>query len=36
MGGNHAKIDQWRMEQSLEITKQRRPDLLQDDLPHSS
>ena len=26
--GDHAKIDAWRREQSLEITKNRRPDLL--------
>jgi tRNA (guanine37-N1)-methyltransferase len=31
MSGNHAKIDQWRMEQSLQRTKERRPDLLDDD-----
>jgi tRNA (guanine37-N1)-methyltransferase len=30
MSGNHAKIDQWRMEQSIERTKERRPDLLDD------
>jgi len=28
MSGNHAKIDQWRMEQSLRITRERRPGLL--------
>ncbi len=28
MGGNHAKIDAWREEQSLIRTKERRPDLL--------
>lgn len=28
--GNHAKIDQWRLEQSLNLTKERRPDLLKD------
>ncbi len=28
MSGNHAKIDEWRYEQSLERTKERRPDLL--------
>ena len=27
--GNHAKIDQWRMEQSLKRTFERRPDLLE-------
>lgn len=26
--GNHAKIDEWREEQSLALTKARRPDLL--------
>jgi len=26
--GNHAKIEKWREEQSLEITKTVRPDLL--------
>lgn len=30
MGGNHAKIEEWRYEQALERTKQRRPDLLED------
>ena len=29
MGGNHAKIDAWREEQSLIRTKERRPDLLE-------
>ena len=28
LSGNHAKIDQWRMEQSLTRTLERRPDLL--------
>lgn len=27
--GNHAKIDKWRHEQALKLTKERRPDLLQ-------
>lgn len=27
--GNHAEIDRWRREQSLEITQKRRPDLRQ-------
>ena len=31
MSGNHAKIDQWRMEQSIERTKEKRPGLLQDE-----
>lgn len=26
--GNHAEIDKWRREKSLEITKKKRPDLL--------
>lgn len=29
LSGNHAKIEQWRMEQSLKRTFQRRPDLLE-------
>lgn len=28
LSGNHAKIDEWRREQSKKITAQRRPDLL--------
>ncbi len=28
--GNHARIDKWRREKALEITKKQRPDLLQD------
>lgn len=27
MSGDHAKVDAWRLEQSIERTKQRRPDL---------
>ena len=30
VSGNHAKINQWRIEQSLEITKKNRPDLLEE------
>ena len=30
MSGNHAKIEQWRMEQSLQRTKKRRPDILEE------
>ena len=29
LSGNHAKIDQWREEQSLKRTFERRPDLLE-------
>ncbi|MBO2534546.1 tRNA (guanosine(37)-N1)-methyltransferase TrmD [Rummeliibacillus suwonensis] len=29
LSGNHAKIEQWRMEQSLKRTFERRPDLLE-------
>ena len=29
MGGNHRKIDEWRHEQSLHRTRERRPDLLE-------
>ncbi len=28
VSGNHAEVEKWRYEKSLEITKQRRPDLL--------
>ena len=28
--GDHAKVDAWRHEQSLALTRQRRPDLLED------
>jgi len=31
LGGNHALQEQWRREQMLERTKQKRPDLLNDD-----
>ena len=30
LSGNHAKIRQWRHQQSLERTRQRRPDLLEE------
>ncbi len=30
MSGNHAKIEEWRYEQALQRTKDRRPDLLAD------
>ena len=28
ISGNHAEIDKWRAQKSLEVTKQKRPDLL--------
>ena len=28
LNGNHAEINKWRKEQSLKITKERRPDIL--------
>ena len=28
LSGNHAEIEKWRQEESLKITKERRPDLL--------
>lgn len=31
MSGDHKKIDQWRFEQALKRTKERRPDLLDED-----
>jgi tRNA (guanine37-N1)-methyltransferase len=36
VGGNHAKIASWRAEQSLERTKERRPDLIADAQRRSS
>ena len=30
LSGNHKKIDEWRMQQALKLTKKRRPDLLKD------
>jgi len=29
--GNHAAVEKWRVEQALELTKARRPDLLEDE-----
>ena len=31
MGGNHKLIEEWRHEQSIKRTKERRPDLLKDE-----
>ena len=31
LSGNHAKIEQWRYEQALQRTQQRRPDLLKNE-----
>ena len=28
LSGDHAKIDRWRLERAIEITRERRPDLL--------
>lgn len=30
LGGNHAKIAQWRLEQAIERTRSRRPEMLND------
>jgi len=30
ISGHQAKIDQWRLDQALERTRKRRPDLLDD------
>ena len=27
LSGNHAEVDKWRLEQSIKITKERRPDM---------
>lgn len=29
LDGDHGKVDKWRKDQSLEITRQRRPDLFE-------
>lgn len=29
LSGNHAEVDKWRKQKSLEITKEKRPDLLE-------
>ena len=29
VSGNHGLVDKWRYEEALEITKERRPDLLE-------
>ena len=31
LSGNHGKIDEWRYEKKVEITKQKRPDLIKED-----
>jgi tRNA (guanine37-N1)-methyltransferase len=31
VSGDHAKVDQWRREQAIERTRQRRPDLLKEE-----
>ena len=28
VSGNHGEVDKWRREQSIKITKEKRPDLL--------
>lgn len=28
LSGNHAKIDKWRVEKSIEVTKKKRPDMI--------
>ena len=30
VNGNHAEIDKWRMEKSIEITKRKRPELIEE------
>ena len=34
LSGNHAKIEEWRREQAAQRTRERRPDLQQDDNEH--
>jgi tRNA (guanine37-N1)-methyltransferase len=28
LSGDHAKIDRWRLEEAVKVTKERRPDML--------
>ena len=28
LSGDHAKIDRWRLEEAVKITRERRPDML--------
>ncbi|MBR3424199.1 MAG: tRNA (guanosine(37)-N1)-methyltransferase TrmD, partial [Clostridia bacterium] len=32
LSGHHKNIDEWRREKSVEITRERRPDLLKENL----
>jgi tRNA (guanine37-N1)-methyltransferase len=34
LSGDHAKVDVWRQEQRLRRTKERRPDLVGNELDH--
>ena len=29
ISGNHGEIDKWRKQKSLEVTREKRPDLLE-------
>ena len=29
VSGNHAEVDKWRLEKSIEITREKRPDLIE-------
>jgi tRNA (guanine37-N1)-methyltransferase len=31
LSGDHKKIDEWRQEQSIPRTKEKRPDILKED-----
>ncbi len=31
LSGNHKRIDEWRKQKSLELTREKRPDLIKDD-----
>jgi tRNA (guanine37-N1)-methyltransferase len=36
LSGDHAKVDRWRLEQMIERTRLRRPDLLEPGAPAES
>ena len=33
LSGNHKNIAKWRNEQSIQITREKRPDLLKNEVP---
>ena len=35
LSGNHQNIAKWRNEQSIQITRKKRPDLLKNEVPNN-